>query len=250
MKRDYFYIAGIVILAVVIFFMDKCGEKREARLRNEIAKQSGMIEEGKGRYSQLIIVTNSTNSLIKELQGSLDGQFDNIRKFLKKNDERLLAFSTAYATFKGKKDSVLIFAAEPLTLADWKFKLQYPDSTNPFITYDGLIFAQSKRITGDWKFDKLKVSFILTETEKGNWNARVSAPEFVIIDSITTRALPPDKIAKTKKISFVCGLGTGYAFNDNKWLFSVSAGVKIKRMYFTSEASSQADLRLNILREF
>lgn len=250
MKRDYFYIAGIVILAVVIFFMDKCGEKREAKLRNEIAKQSGIIQEAEGRYSQLVTVTNSTNSLVKELQGSLDGQFDNIRKFLRKNDERLLAFTTAYASLKGKKDSVLIFPANPITNADWQFRLTYPDSTKPFIEYEGLIFSQSQRITGGWKFNKFPISFILTETSSGNWNARISAPEYFIIDSIETRALPPDKIASSKKFKFIGGFGAGYSFNSDSPIFSLNVGCKIKKMEFVMNGSTEKAVQLNICREF
>lgn len=247
MKRDYFYIASYVIAAIAFFLYDGCRDKREAKLLNEIAKQSGIIQETHGVASQLVTVVDNQRQLKNELQASLESfrnDWGDIKKILKQNNERILQFSTAYLHVAAKKDTVIIY---PMDSAQWRFRLTYPDSVSPFIAYDGLI--QSRNIIGNWRSpNPLPITAVLTETSKGVWKSRLIAPEWITVDSIQVRSLPPDKIATKKKISFVGGVGFGYAFND-KWLMSFNAGVRIKRMYFIGEGSSQ-DIRLNVLREF
>ena len=153
-------------------------------------------------------------------------------------------------SLRGQRDTTLILNADPKTGADWQFKLLYPDSANSFIQYDGLAFWKDRMITGNWSFKRVPLSFILTETQKGNWNARVVGPDYFIIDSIVTRALSPDKIAERRRFSFVAGLGAGWSFEDEAPLFSLTAGVRIKKMRFLATGSTNQDVQLQIIRDF
>lgn len=242
------------ILAIIFFFYDGCRDKQEAKLRNEIAKQSGIIQERDGIASQLVTVVNNQRQLSNELKSVIEdfrGDWSDIKKVLKQNNERLLQFSTAYLRITDKRDTVVIYPMDSASAAQWRFTLLYPDSLKPFIAYEGLIFPQSRNIIGNWRSpNPLPITAVLTETSKGVWKSRLIAPEWIVVDSIQVRSLPADKIATSRKISFVGGVGVGYGFNDSKWIFSAHAGVKIKRMYFIGEGSSQADFRINILREF
>lgn len=240
----------IAALAIAFFFYDGCRDRKEAKLLNEIAMEAGLRKEADGRYSQLVTVVDNSNTLMKELKASMEGGFDDIRKYLRKNDERLLAFTTAYMSLRGQRDTTLIFNADPKTGADWQFKLLYPDSANSFIEYDGLVFWQNREIIGNWTFKRVPLSFILTETTNGNWNARVVGPDYFIVDSIVTRALPPEKIAESKRFNFVAGLGAGWNFEQSAPLFSLSAGARIRKMRFMATVSTRQDIQLQISRDF
>lgn len=242
---------GIIIAGVIFFFLyDGCRDKKEAKLLNEIAMEAGLRKEADGRYSQLITVVDNGNALMRELKASMDGGFNDIKKYLRKNDERLLAFTTAYLSLRGQRDTTLVFNADPKTGADWQFKLLYPDSANSFIEYDGLAFWQNRQIIGNWTFNRVPLTFILTETAKGNWNARVVGPDYFVVDSIVTRALPAEKIAEARRIALVAGLGAGWDFEKGAPLFSLSAGIRVKKMRFMATGSTRQDVQLQMIRDF
>lgn len=249
MKRDYIYIAAIAILVLFLFIQDKCNDRDKAKLRNDIAEASGMIKESDGRYSKLVTVISGNSDILKALKGSVDGlDLDGLRDDIKRNGERLLYFESAFATFRRQHDTTLIFQADQP--GEWKFKLQYPDSTKPFIIYDGLISEQNRRILGDWKFNRLPLSVVLTEMPNKTWNSRIIGPDYFIVDSVVVNALPPEKIAAARRIAFVMGLGGGWNFDVNSPIFTLSAGMKIRKMSFSIMGTTRQDAQLLIQREF
>lgn len=250
-RKDVFYISLVAALVILLFIQDKCNSKEKAELRNELAAKSALVKDGEGKYSQLVTVVNGNSSLLSELKTALDENFKDVKSILKKNDERLLMFSTSHLRFKEKTDTVFIYPMDSTSEAEWRFRLVYPDSVNPILAYEGFILPQFRQIAGQWTSpNPLSITAILTETSKGNWNSRLIAPEYVIVDSIIVRALPPDKIAKQNKFRFVVGIGGGYSFSNQQPVFSMSAGFKLKRMIFLGDGSTSGDLQLKMQREF
>lgn len=251
MRERTIFISIIGVLVILLFIQDKCNSKREAKLLNEIAEKSGLIKDADGKYAQLITVVGGNSSLLSELKTALDENFSDVKSILKKNDERLLMFSTSLLRFKEKSDTVIIYPMDSTSEAEWRFRLVYPDSIKPILAYEGFILPQLRRIAGQWTSpNPLSITAILTETSKGNWSSRLIAPEYVIVDSIIVRALPPDKIAKQNKFRFVVGIGGGYSFSNQQPVFSMSAGFKLKRMIFLGDGSTSGDLQLKMQREF
>lgn len=250
-RKDLIYISLIGTGVLIFFLYDGCRDKREAKLLNEIATESKLRKDADGKYSQLVTVIDGNSTLMRELKSSLDENFKDVKKILKKNDERLLMFSTSLLRFKEKSDTVTIYPMDSTSDAEWRFRLVYPDSLKPILAYDGFILPQFRRIAGQWTSpNPLSITAILTETSKGNWNSRLIAPEYVIVDSIIVRSLPADKIAKQNKFRFVAGVGGGYSFANQQPVFSMSAGFKLKRMIFLGDGSTSGDLQLKMLREF
>ena len=77
-----------------------------------------------------------------------------------------------------------------------KLDLKYPNSSESFINWNGKIDTKNLTYLGEWKFGKLPLQVILTETSNGMWSSKLIGPNWLIVDSMTVNSLPPSEIAK------------------------------------------------------
>ncbi len=109
-------------------------------------------------------------------------------------------------------------------------------------------------VTGNWNFNKLKFSVILTEQKNGMWATRIDGPDYLKVDSIKVNALPKDKIAdvNSKKFYFLAGAGYKTLIDFKTFgAISIYGGVEIKQKnIILFDASTNSYIGVSFIRKF
>src|SRR3972149_6442133 len=213
-KITYGLIIALILLLVGCGIKNKWDQEdlqKEINKGNEIIVEMDKVKKEKdGQYAKLVDYFETQKTLDQALKDSNK----DLSKQLKKNDEKLLQITNIIATFEGKLDRGNL---ETVNDSTFKMNVYYPGKENWFINWSGDILTKSKSYDGKWNFGELKLQAVLTETKRGIWNARLIGPDFLKVDSMEVKSLPPDKYSeeKTKKIEFLLGGGYTKSFDPN-----------------------------------
>jgi hypothetical protein len=218
--KDRIVYGSILILILLLIFSNCRYNKMQEKLYDEITKGNQAIvemdriqKEREGQYAKLV-----NNFLTeKDLSSELKEQNKELHKQIKKNGERLLMMNNSIITLKGQIDEGFgRFNPDDSTVID--LDLKYPNDNDWFVNWYGSIDTKTAFYKGDWKFGKLPLQVILTETERGLWNSRLIGPDWLLVDSIEVKALKPEDIVKPREkrnIGFMLGGGYIRDFNPN-----------------------------------
>ncbi len=226
------FLIGIIIVLILLLIGSGIRSNwqqnkwiKELKASNELVLEKDQtIKEKDGQYAKLVNYFENNEDLMKSLKNSNK----DLAKLINKQNEKLLQISDIVATFEEKLDQGDITQIDDST---FQIGLFYPDKDDWFINWDGFIFPKTKSYKGIWKFGELNLQAVLTETERGLWNARLIGPDFLIVDSITVKSLPPDQYNPygTKKLEFMIGGGYRSSLNpDRPNAITVGAGVQWK----------------------
>jgi hypothetical protein len=223
----------IALLGVVLFLLWRSGHKENqsqkeiVNLRKSIIANDKLVKEADGRYAKLVNYYNTESDLKNQLKKSNEELYSIIRK----QGDKILSLTDAVITLEG---AVSEGTAEPDTEDTNKInlKLKYPEDNNPFITWDGFINKKTAYYKGEWKFGKLPIQIVLTETNEGLWKTQVLGPEWFKLDSLQINALPPPVPSELKKIEFMFGGGYYKSINPNGISFiNLGGGISLFRKH-------------------
>jgi uncharacterized membrane-anchored protein YhcB (DUF1043 family) len=228
---------GIIIVLILWLIGDNWVDKRRQKaLMDEIQRGNKMIvdmdrtqKEKDGQYAKLVDYFFTEKELVRELKE------DNkeLYKLLKKQDEKLLMLNDAYVSLKEELSSGDVSVGDTDSLGNvtrFDMALKYPNDDDPFINWNGSIFPKTKTYDGKWSFGQLPLQVVLTETERGLWRSRLIGPEWLLVDSIQVKSLPPSDFDNSPEPSnWGLYLGGGYVrnFSGNDGL-SIGSGVRFK----------------------
>jgi uncharacterized membrane-anchored protein YhcB (DUF1043 family) len=241
----YSFIVGLVLLLLISAWYSK---KEQRRLYKEIQKGNEMLvkldvttKEGNGQYAKLVNYFNTEKDLNKQLKE----QNKDLYKLIKKQNERLLMINNSVITLQGQfTDGFGTINKEDTNKID--LKLKYPNEGEPFITWDGFVNRKNAFYSGEWKFGKLPLQIVLTETDRGLWKSRLIGPEWLIVDSMEINSLPLPTIQKQSNLGFILGGGYINSFNPNGVnAVSVGAGVRFKNHNLIINGTTNQELGFN-----
>jgi uncharacterized membrane-anchored protein YhcB (DUF1043 family) len=248
---------GLII--TLIIFLVGCGIKnkmeqdaliKEINSGNEtIVEMDKVKKEKDGQYAKLVDYFETQKSLNDDLKDSNKELY----KQLKKNDEKLLQITNIVATFEGKLEQGKL---EHINDSTFKMDIFYPTKDKWFINWKGNILTKSKSYDGKWIFGDLKLQAVLTETKRGIWNARLIGPDFLKIDSMEIKSLPPEDYVKDenkdRKLEFLVGGGYRKSFNPSgSNAVTIGAAVQWKnRSMLLVDAGTDNSVGLKYLYKF
>ena len=217
MNKDLVYriIGAILVSVIVLLTFKNCqiqkGADREIdELKKSIITSDKLTKEANGRYAKLVDYYASQGDLMKELKESNKDLY----RTLKKQDERLLSITRSIITLDQK--IVEGFAeTDPVDTNRLNLSLKYPDEKDPFVYWDGWVNKNTAAYKGTFSFGKLPIQIILTEDTRGLWKSRIVGPEWLKVDSLSVKSLPPEEYAQVKPKNLQWLLGGSYAYNMN-----------------------------------
>jgi uncharacterized membrane-anchored protein YhcB (DUF1043 family) len=209
-KIQFGLIVGLIIIIIIFHLKNQKIQKdlyNELQIANrEIVKLDTLKKERDGQYAKLVNYFENDKSLKKDLASKNKELSDLIRR----KNERILMLNSSIITLEGKINSGLT-TPDPVDSSIINLAIQYPNSTDPFINWRGKIFTKTNSYRGEWSFGKLPIQIVLTETERGLWNSRLIGPEWLKVDSIDVKSLPPSDFGKKDNVSnFGLTFGGGY----------------------------------------
>ncbi len=206
---------GLIIIIIIFHFKNQKIQNdlyNELQIANrEIAKLDTLKKESEGQYAKLVNYFENDKSLKKDLANMNKELSDLIRK----QNERILMLNSSIITLEGAINSGLV-TPDPTDSSIINLAIQYPNSNDPFINWRGKIFTNTSSYIGEWSFGKLPIQVVLTETERGLWNSRLIGPDWLKVDSINVKSLPPSDFGKKDNTSnFGLMFGGGYISSLN-----------------------------------
>jgi hypothetical protein len=198
-----------IIIAILLFFWSRLSiisdsnTKQIDDLKKSIIASDVLTKEAEGRYSKLVDYYSKHSELLSDLN-KLD---KNLYSIVKSQDERLLNISKAVISFSSKLDSGIVIES-PKDTNQLDLKLAYPTLDSPFINWSGYINKHSSKYYGNWTFNKLPINIVVTEESRGLWKHRIVGPDWIKVDSLSVKSIPPQEYVPIveKKIQFMFGV--------------------------------------------
>jgi hypothetical protein len=233
--KDTILFGGIMVL-ILLLVLSNCKNTKlqkemyeQVRSTNkEIVKNSKLIKEKDGQYAKFVDNFNTQKDLLKQLKE----ENKDLYKDIKKNDEKLLMINNTLVTLEGRVvEGFGKWNPTDSNLID--LNLKYPDEKDWFISWDGSVHKKTAFYKGDWKFGKLPLQIVLTETEKGIWNSRLIGPEWLVVDKMDVKALDPSGFTdpykpEPRNFGFMLGGGPLIGFQPRFFGLSIGAGAYYK----------------------
>ena len=86
---------------------------------------------------------------------------------------------------------------------------------------------------GNWTFDKLPLQIVVTEEKTGLWKHTITGPEWLVIDSLSVKSLPPEEYSQVKdpKIKILVGGSYIYPLDQSKASFGLGGGINLNNKH-------------------
>lgn len=215
MNKDTIYrtLGAILIIIIALLLFKNCQLQRDTDreindLKKSIIASDKLTKEANGRYAKLVDYYATQGDLMKDLKESNKDLY----KTIKKQDERLLSITSSIITLDRKV--VQGFAqTDPVDTNKLNLSLKYPDEKDPFIFWDGWVNKNTAAYKGTFSFGKLPIQVILTEESRGLWKSRIVGPEWLKVDSLSIKSIPPEEYAVVKPKNLQWLIGGSYVYN-------------------------------------
>jgi uncharacterized membrane-anchored protein YhcB (DUF1043 family) len=254
MKDNILY--TIIVSLIIWLVVSDCSNKnKQNRLLDELTEQNKTIvamdkttKEKDGQYTKLVDYFNTEKQLLNELKSDNKDLY----KTIKNQNERLLMLNKTVITLQGSISEGFISINQNDTNV-FDISLKYPNEGDSFINWDGSLFIKNKKYSGNWSFDELPLQIILTETERGLWKTRLIGPEWLVVDSIQVKSLPPtefDNKTKQQKMRVYIGGGVIRIVNQQNTIISLGGGLGYKNHSIIINGMSNQSLGFNYYYNF
>lgn len=231
MNKDTIYraLGAILIIIIVLLLFKNCQIQKGANdeindLKKSIIASDKLTKEADGRYAKLVDYYATQGDLMKDLKESNRDLY----KTIKKQDERLLSITNSIITLDSKV--VNGFAqTDPVDTNKLNLSLKYPDEKDPFVYWDGWVNKNTAAYKGTFSFGKLPIQIILTEDTRGLWKSRIVGPDWLKVDSMSIKSLPPEEYAtvKPKNLQWLIGGSYIYSLNNTGQGVGINFGLNL-----------------------
>lgn len=247
---------GIIIVLILFLIGGNIQSKnKQQELYDKLEEQNRSIvemdetvKEADGQYTKLVDYFNTS----KDLQQDLKENNKELAKTIKKQNERLLMLNRTVLSLENKIDEGKVTQNEnDSTIFD--VSLTYPNADSSFINWDGSIFTKTKTYKGEWSFNELPLDIILTETERGLWKTRLIGPEWLVVDSIQVKSIPPKDFDEDDKRNWSLYLGGGYINSLDPNIsngISIGSGIRFKNHSVIVNATTNKTVNFNYYYSF
>ena len=120
----------------------------------------------------------------------------------------------------------------------------YPNKENPFITYNNKLSTTTSTGIGKFSFTGITLTAVITETDKGIFEADIKVPDFINITKVDIHSKPLDN-KKKKKDNFGILIGSNYGkdIKQNKNFIDLNSYVRYKKFYLGGGFNTKGDIR-------
>lgn len=230
-KLDTLYkaIGGILLIAILILLFKNYQLQQDSfntttQLKKSIIASDKLAKEADGRYAKLVDYYSTQKDLMKDLKKSNADLYGTI----KDQDERLLSITNSIITLD--KKVVQGFAqTDPIDTNKLNLSLKYPNEKEPFVFWDGWVNKNTAAYRGTFSFGKLPIQVILTEESRGLWKSRIVGPDWLKVDSLSIKSIPPEEYStiKPKSVQWLVGGSYNYGLGNNLHGVGLSFGVNL-----------------------
>jgi hypothetical protein len=253
--RQNFIFIGVIVLIFLLIVSHCENQKLKQDLKDQISQAQRDIlaadrlkKDDDGQYSKLVNFFKTQ----KELNEQLKKQNIELYERITNQGERLLMINNSIISLKNKISQGDV-EPDPVDSSIIKLDLKYPNSSESFINWNGKIHTKNLTYLGEWKFGKLPLQVILTETSKGMWSSKLIGPSWLLVDSMTVNSLPPDKIVKPieyTNLGLVFGGGFFKSLTTNQGAISIGGGIYYKNNVLVLNAMSNNYVGLHYYYKF
>jgi hypothetical protein len=253
--RQNFIFIGVIVLIFLLIVSHCENQKLKQDLKDQISQAQRDIlaadrlkKDDDGQYSKLVNFFKTQ----KELNEQLKKQNIELYERITNQGERLLMINNSIISLKDEISQGEV-EPDPVDSNIIKLDLKYPNSSESFINWNGKIHTKNLTYLGEWKFGKLPLQVILTETSKGMWSSKLIGPSWLLVDSMTVNSLPPDKIVKPieyTNLGLVFGGGFFKSLTTNQGAISIGGGIYYKNNVLVLNAMSNNYVGLHYYYKF
>jgi hypothetical protein len=253
--RQNFIFIGVIVLIFLLIVSHCENQKLKQDLKDQISQAQRDIlaadrlkKDDDGQYSKLVNFFKTQ----KELNEQLKKQNIELYERITNQGERLLMINNSIISLKDEISQGDV-EPDPVDSNIIKLDLKYPNSSESFINWNGKIHTKNLTYLGEWKFGKLPLQVILTETSKGMWSSKLIGPSWLLVDSMTVNSLPPDKIVKPieyTNLGLVFGGGFFKSLTTNQGAISIGGGIYYKNNVLVLNAMSNNYVGLHYYYKF
>lgn len=251
--KDRVLYGVIIVLIIWLIVSDWLNKREQSKMYNQLQEQNKMIvemdkttKEKDGQYAKLV----NYFATQKELNEDLSRTNKDLSNTIKKQGEKLLMLTNTVISFRNEFSEGFI-SVNPEDSSIFDMSLKYPNSEESFVHWDGSVFTNTRTYKGEWSFKKLPLQIVLTETDRGLWKTRLVGPEWLVVDSIEVKSLPPsefDNSPKTTKFGIMLGggyiksfdplvsnaisVGAGFNYRNNSIIFNATTNKTVGASYY------------------
>ena len=230
---------GVIIILLVSIFQLKKDNKNllnEVRsIQSEIIKGDSLRKISDGNYTKLV----DNQKTQQELQKDLKNSNLELYKKIKEGNEKIQQLNQYFITFKTKLDSGLATMKDS---NNYELNVFYPEKSDWFINWNGIVNKNNGKYLGNWNFGKLNFSATVTQQPNGLWRTYIHGPDFLVLDSVKIESLPPQTTLKRRNLEFL--MGGGYRWNsvnnERNFVFGGGFQWKSSNILFIDVATDQS----------
>tara|TARA_R110000868_G_scaffold74337_2_gene214910 strand:- start:30835 stop:31560 length:726 start_codon:yes stop_codon:yes gene_type:complete len=213
-------IIALLILSVGILWIQKSRAKNQVfqtqqELRKKTIAQDSLVELSDGYYQKLVADTLTAKQLKKVTSELVE---------LKRR--KPISVTSVVAAPKSIKKDVdkVVVEKDSIFVEDY-----YPDKLKPFLKYTNRISVKTEKGKSEFKFNKIKLTQVVTKKENGLYQVDFVAPEFLDVSSIDIQA-EPMKEKEKDNWGTVIGVEYGRNLDSNRDVFGVNLYKRYKRI--------------------
>ena len=241
-KHNFLIFAVFVALVSTLFLHKGCSNKEEEIDKERIYKQR-ILEQDSLRKIDSLNYERLVNDLYneRELKEDLRRENQQLYENLEKEKKKVVSYTKIVGKLKGKTSVIYIKPEERL------FHDYYPNSKEWFVHYFGEIYNDS--IIGHFEFQPLRLDLVITEKEKGLFQANLNAPSWLEITSLKVNTLPLTydyEKARVDNFDWLYGGGLGYSYLTRNPYIGLNFGFRYKRSLFYLQGNTNQSLFIGI----
>lgn len=225
----------LILTGVVIFLIafnlgrdskNKSFRNEQLKLKKEIIKNDALKKIKNGLYTKVVADTLKITEL-QRLADSLKLELKN-PKVVVNTIYKFKELNTPVDNIKVKDSTIEISDA-------------YPSKENPFIEYSATINLSSNKGLGKFTVNPLSISLGIVQNKNGTYSLNKKVPDFISVSSIDVQSIPIE-YKTPDNFGFIVGAGAGRDFRDNSAYIILSAGIRVKKLYFEASGATNQTL--------
>lgn len=240
--KKYSLILLIIILSVFCvsqYFSNKETQDTLIQYKNVIIESDSLRKVSDGHYQRLVDDRNTQ----KDLRDLLKDQNKELFELLKTQNKKPISYTIIQAKPETKIDTIPIIKETKDGQVIKSFDSFYPTKENYFANHKGVIGEES--IQEEWNFRELEIGLVISEKEKGLFEADLDAPDWLKVNKIEVNSLPLENIKKDN-FDWVLGVQGGLNFTNYTPVVDLEGGIRLKNTMVTLIGNTNKEFKIGL----
>jgi hypothetical protein len=246
-KHNIFIFLFFVALIAVVLQYKFCTSEEQKMTAKELAYKRQLIEQDSLRKVDSVTYARLVNDMYKERELSkvLETENKELYNKLKEQEQKVMSLTKVVGKLKSQKSVIPIVNNE----GQRYFEDYYPKKENYFVRYNAQI--GENKVDGEFVFQPLHLDLVITEKQKGVYEAYLNAPSWLEISSLEVKSLPlTSPSLRPDNFDWVFGGLVGYSYLDKRPLLGVNGGFRYKKTLYFLQGSTNQTLYLGVSKLF